>query len=232
VPEGKKEIANRILPAIKRLQNKIEQSYWIQKLSQKLDIKEEAVLEELARVKITPSQQAPPLAVVPPQNNVPVPIEGRKELIEKKIISLVLKNPEYIMLIAEPHYPFFSEKIASFLLKLKKLIQDQKKAALGEVEKDFKIIFDAMTLPGAKAEDEEFNYELKNFLAALALSAEIEYQEDGQEEMLLCLLQLKNIELKKKLGAISQEIKKAEQAGDSQKVIDLISRFNALTKEL
>ena len=177
-------------------------------------------------------KKAPGLGVVPPQNNVPVHIEGRKELIEKKIISLVLKNPEYIMLIAEPHYPFFSEKIASFLLKLKKLIQDQKKAALGEVEKDFKIIFDAMTSPGAKAEDEEFNYELKNFLAALALSAEIEYQEDGQEEMLLCLLQLKNIELKDKLSKISDDIKKAELSSEHEKVKNLIEEFNKLTKEL
>ena len=49
--EGKKEIGKIVLPAIKRLPNKIEQSYWIQKLSQKLDIKEEAILEELAKIK-------------------------------------------------------------------------------------------------------------------------------------------------------------------------------------
>ena len=50
-PGGKKEISKIILPAIKRLPNKIEQSHWTQKLSQKLDIREEAILEELKKIK-------------------------------------------------------------------------------------------------------------------------------------------------------------------------------------
>ena len=51
-PAGKKEIGKIILPAIKRLQNKIEQSHWVQKLSEKLGVKEEAVLDELKNVKL------------------------------------------------------------------------------------------------------------------------------------------------------------------------------------
>ena len=51
-PESKKEIGRIILPAIKRLLNKIEQSHWVQKLSQKLGVKEEAILEELAKTKL------------------------------------------------------------------------------------------------------------------------------------------------------------------------------------
>ena len=59
-PEGKKEIGRVILPAIKRLQNKIEQSYWVQKLAEKLGVKEEAVLEELKGVKLENTNQFQP----------------------------------------------------------------------------------------------------------------------------------------------------------------------------
>ena len=51
-PQGKKEISKIILPAIKMLQNKIEQSYWIQKLSEKLGVSQDAVMDELKNTKI------------------------------------------------------------------------------------------------------------------------------------------------------------------------------------
>ena len=50
VPKEKKEIGRIILPAIKRLQNKIEQSHWVQKLSEKLGVSSDSVLEELSRL--------------------------------------------------------------------------------------------------------------------------------------------------------------------------------------
>ena len=50
-PQNKKEIGKIILPAIKRLQNKIEQSHWVQKLSERLGVSQESVLEELKNIK-------------------------------------------------------------------------------------------------------------------------------------------------------------------------------------
>ena len=220
IPEGKKEIGNIILPSIKRLPNKIEQSYWIQKLSGDLMIKEEAIISELAKIKVDFHSKEQP-AVDFKKNVVQDPI-SRKRLLEEKVISLILKNPDYIKLIEESQYSLFSEKIRNFLEEIKKVVLNQKPVQEGELEKDFKIIFDQKIL----------NAELKNFLAALTLRAEIDYQEDGQEEILLCLLYLKNIELKHKLDSISEDIKKAEGERDHQKVNNLIGEFNTLTKEL
>ncbi len=223
-PEGKKEIGKIVLPEIKRLLNKIEQSYWVQKLSSKLDVKEEAILEELVKIKLS-ANYADKVG-----NNIKssleqdekLGVEGRKKLIEEKVISLILKNPDYIELMDQSQYLLFSEKARKFLEEVKKIIENKKPADENELKKDFKIIFS----------NEELNSELKNFLAALALRAEIEYEEDGQEEILLCLLQLKNIELKNKLNKISEDIKKAEAQKDAQKVNNLIEEFNKLTKEL
>ncbi len=225
-PEGKKEIAKIVLPAVKRLANNIEKSFWVQTLSQKLDIKEEAILEELAKIKSVPTNYESSRITNTKTNNLEIDsnlgAEARKKLIEEKVISLVLKNPEDINLIQVSQYPLFSEKIRHFLEEIKKIVDSQKPPEEGELKKDFKIVFS----------EEMLDVQLKNFLAALALRAEAEYQEDGQDEILLCLLQLKNIELKNKLEAISQEIKKAEQEHDPQKVNSLIEQFNILTKEL
>ncbi|MEK7664020.1 MAG: DNA primase [Patescibacteria group bacterium] len=229
-PEGKKEIGRIILPAIKRLQNKIEQSHWIQKLSQMLGIKEEVVLEELAKISLQSNEirgttQNPPVGGT--QNYAEKELESkerRKKLIEEKIVALILKNPDYIKLIEQDHYQLFSHEINGFLRKLREIInlpEDQLKKE--EEKRDFKSIFESVV-----ADDNEF----KNFIAALALKGDVAYEEDGQEEVKLCLLQLKNIELKNKLNEISENIKKAESESKHQKVNDLVEEFNKLTKDL
>ncbi len=221
--EGKKEIAAVVLPAVKRLPNTIEQSFWVQKLSQGLGIKEEAVVEELAKIKTDKpaSQQTSVMPAPAAQADKNLGEAGRKKLIEEKVISLILKNPDYVNLVEEPDYRLFSEKITRFLQEIKKVVGVQMPAE-GELKKDFKIIFS----------DEMLDAEFNNFLAALALKGDLDYQEDTQDEMKLCLLQLKTMELKHKLAAVSEEIKKAENEKDMEKVSKLIGEFNALTKEL
>ena len=51
-PENKKEIAKILLPIIKKIPNKIEQSHWIQKLAEKLMVKEKDIQEELKKVSV------------------------------------------------------------------------------------------------------------------------------------------------------------------------------------
>src|SRR3989344_4362758 len=89
-PEGKKEISKIVLTAIKRLANKIEQSHWVQTLSEKLGIPEIAIEEELAKIKDEKS--------VAPQQTVPPPVVNaisdskRKKLIEERILYLELEG--------------------------------------------------------------------------------------------------------------------------------------------
>jgi len=220
-PEGKKEIGKIILPIIKKLSNKIEQSYWVSKLSEMLNIKEEAIIEELSKVKLEQTEQTQKQSV-DLKNNFSDDSKSRKKLIEEKVISLILKNPDYIKIIDESKYALFSEKIINFLEDIKKIVENKKPLEEGEIEKDLKIILG----------DQESNADLKNFIAALTLRADTEFEEDGQDEILLCLLHLKNIELKDKLNSVSEEIKKAENDKDLQKVKTLIEEFNKLTKEL
>lgn len=246
--EGKKGIGKIVLPAIKRILNKIEQSYWVQKLSQKLDIGEDAILEELRKVKFDTifSEEKNSNFKTELNQDKNINQENRKKLLEEKIISLVLKDPENLNLVENSQYPFFSDKTSVFLESLKKFIAEQKLVSthteesvlLEKKEKDFKAIFGGIIsdLPAQAGNnlDEKagFKLDLKNFLEAFYLRAEVEYEEDGQDEIKLCILQLKNINIKEKLNKVSRDIKEAEKAQDHQKVNNLIEVFNKLTKEL
>lgn len=196
-PQGKKDIGKIVLPAIKRLPNKIEQSYWIQKLSQQLGVKEEVIIEELKNVKFdkvyAPSYTAEIKTKETESRNLTS--EGRKKLLEDKITSLVIKDPQNLNLIEEPSYNLFCEKTKSFIEKLKK---------------------------GDAAQD---------FLDTVSLRAEVEFEEDGSEEIQLCLVQLRDISRREKLSKISDDIKTAEQTQDFEKVGNLINEFNKINKE-
>ena len=120
-PAGKKEIGKIILPAIKRLQNKIEQSYWVQKLSEKLGINESAILEELKSINIENINQqtfANIPSIVTEKNNLTS--SGRKKLLEDKIISLIFKDPENLNLVEDCHNDLFCEKNKKFYTRNKK----------------------------------------------------------------------------------------------------------------
>jgi DNA primase len=219
-PEGKKEIGRIILPAIKRLQNKIEQSYWLQKLAEKLSVSQEAVLEELKKVKMDGLYAPAAEEVTMEVKNKNFSAENRKKLLENKIISLVLKNPENLNLIEESQYCLFCDKTRN-------LIQNLKKSAT-QHGKDIKAIF-------ADISGDEY----KDLLDTLALKAEVstfaeasadkDFQEDGPAEIQHCLEQLKNIELRNKLNNLREAIKLEK---DEQKKEQLIKEFEKKAKEL
>jgi len=221
-PSGKKEVGKIILPAIKRLQNKIEQSHWVQKLANMLSVKEEVVLEEMSKIKVSLIHE--PKIEEKEIDLKSIPENQRKRLIEEKIVALILKNPDYIETIEEQYQGLFSEKIGKFIKRLKEVIElPQSQLKQEEEKKDFKNQFLEIV-----SDDGEF----KNFIAALSLRGDAEYVEDGEDEIKLCLFELKNIELKEKLGRISEEIKQAESKAEHQKVNSLVEEFNKLTKDL
>jgi DNA primase len=210
-PSDKKEIGKIVLPAIKRLQNKIEQSYWVQKLAEKLGVNQDAVLDELKGVKIENMNQSALVensAVKAGKNNLSA--EGRKKLLEEKIISLVFKNPENLNLIENSHHNLFSDKTKTFIETVKN-IKPTEGADLRASFADF-------------SQKEEY----KDFLNTIALRAEVDYQEDGSDEILLCIFQLKDIYIREQRGKIYQEIKKAEQDKNFEKVASLIKEFNLI----
>lgn len=212
-PSGKKEIGKIILPEIKRIQNKIEQSHWVQKLAEMLGVSEEVIFDELKNIKED-------INYFEIENNHinkiveerSLSLSGRKKMIEEKIISLVLKDPENLDMIRDEHYYLFSDKNKNFIISAKtslsNILETEKKAIFADFLK---------------------KEEYKDILDELALRAEVELEEDNSEEVGLCLLQLKDIELRNTLNKLSEELK-TEQ--DPQKKEELIKEFNNKAKEL
>ena len=111
-PEGKKEISKILLPVIKRIPNKIEQSFWVQKLAKQLEIKEEAVGEELKKVKLEEDVYG-----LEPEEIETIPPKTRRELLEERLVLLALKFPQAITFIDD--FEIFSPLAKDILTNLK-----------------------------------------------------------------------------------------------------------------
>ncbi len=200
-PEGKKNIAKALLPILKKIPNKIEQFHWIQKMAQKLEAREQDIQDELKKIVVQPVQVAQPVQAV----EVGIDIfsnnkngAGRKQILEQRILSLVLMSEENL------HY--IDENLIS-------LLSIRTQEILNNLKKDF----DFFKKP-------EITQELKDFLDTLSLKQEIEQENiDYEKEIQICAGEIKIMETKNRLDAISREIKKAEQEKNTEKV-DLLTR--------
>ncbi len=208
-PQGKKEIGKIVLPPIKRLQSKIEQSYWVQKLAEKLGVSEEAVIDELKDVKLDNAAQQNPIKSLSPRPGIAT-AEQRKKLLEDRITSLIWKDPNNLDLIEDEHCDLFSGKIRDLIRQVKKIKPE---------DGDSKIVFASFS------EKPEY----KDFFDRIAVTAEIGLEEDGAEELLLCVNQLKEIKMREDLANLSGLIKSEK---DAQKEEELKKEFNIKAREL
>ena len=129
-PENKKEISKILLPVIKRIPNKIEQSFWIQQLANRLGVKESDVSEELKKVK-----QEEELYGLEPEEILRSPVKSRPELLEEKLLVLLLKSPQNMNLVLGEES--FSPRAKIILTVLK----DEQKPNIGVEEDYFNYLF-------------------------------------------------------------------------------------------
>jgi len=198
--EGKKEISKILLPVFKRIPNQIEKSHWVSKLAKKLEVKEKDIEEELNKLKAEIISQDIEISAPSIQKT-------RKELLEERFLSLILKNIQNLNLVKENQIQYFSPKS-------KKILTGLKKDRNFDFEKLPKDIFD--------------------FYNFLCLKSEIEDIDKEQilSEIQFCLKEIQLIEIKNQLDQMSKEIKRAEEVKDLNKVEDLTKKFNQLAKTL
>jgi len=214
--EGKKGISDILLTVIARIPNKISQSHWLQKLSRKLKVSEESVLEELRKVlnkrgvdELRSSSRFANARVkeygepsIPEEAEVLKEEKTRREMLEEKILSLIItKLPAKLESLEKNYFSLFSPKSKEILIFLKK-------------------------------EKSKLPPDLKEFLDVLALRSEIEENLDPEREFRLCLKELESLVTKDKLQRISKEIREAEESKDEKRVKELMKEFNELVKKL
>jgi len=213
--EGKGKISQTLLPVIKRIQNKIEQSAWLKELAMKLQVSEESVEQELKKYSSAKTTSIGPVAQKKEQSFVPESPKTRRKVIEEKILSLILNGPKGLKLVKGDCLNLFSLNIREII----KVFQDNPK----DLSKDF--------------ENLGLSEERKEFLNFLALKGAVEIEESDEEiniedEILICFQELRHFVIREKLTKLSQKIRQAQKEGSEKEIEDLSKKFNQLTREL
>lgn len=206
-PEGKKEIARAVLPLVRRIPNRIEQSHWISRLAAELQVKDESIEAELKKL---PEEQGKGIEAEFLESEE----KTRTQLLEERVLALLFRSPELFKTINESDYSFFSLKSQEILAGMQK----------------------APSLDFA-AFEKIFPEDTVEFLKHVSLRSEVEQWEGGEEidisnEFKACMQQLKTIHFKEQLDKLSKEIKSAEELKDSSKIKELMAQFQMVSKYL
>lgn len=200
--EGKKEISKILLPIIKKIPSKIEQTYWVQSLAKTLSVREDDILTELNKTTLHQNEFGAGQEIEQFVEKIVSPSQKtRKDLLEERLAVLVIKSSKNLNLINEEILKLFSPQTIEIINFLKNNNIDN--------------VPDKLT--------DRINY--------LSLKAEIgEDNIDIEEEFESCLKEIKTLVIKDKLNEISQEIKKAEEEKNFEKVQELMQKFNNHSK--
>jgi DNA primase len=112
--EEKKKIISDLLPVLKKIDNTIEQSYWIESMSHRLKIKDEDIRSELKKVKIEEGDASEKGAVITKEK------KSRREMLEETLLSLALINSVKASELTEEMMDCFSLEAKEIFLKIKK----------------------------------------------------------------------------------------------------------------
>jgi len=203
--EGKKEISKILLAVIKKIPNRIEQTFWLQRLSQEISAKEEDLALEMSKIKTEEDALG-----LDPEEIINLPQKSRAELLEERLLVLVLKNRQNLEQLTETDFSLFTTEACQIITAFKK-------------EADTAVALKC--LEGSSLE--KANYLLLKSEALEEISAK-----DEALDFKDCLREIKNMGLKKQLGTLSQEIRKAETGKDKEKTASLADKFHQLVKKL
>ena len=152
-PEGKKNASKILLPVIKRINNKIEQSHWIKQLAKKLDVTEESIQYELDKQKVDKIEVE--------ENICKEEIKTRENLIQERATALILNYQQGTKYLTDEALEYFEPKLKQVLTTIK----ENPKKELKEYgfSKD---LFDYLNLLGLQgeieiSEEEDVDTEIK-----------------------------------------------------------------------
>lgn len=221
--EGKKQIAEILLPEISRLMNEIERAHWVQKLSEILKVPEEAIAKELAKQK-----DAQPF--LPDEQKQEASQKSRRELLEERLLGIMVFSPEARLALAQnklrlelPHDEIFFgvPHHQELFLKLcdTNFVSSDRGAVYAHAASDM--------MP-------------EQYIKQLALSAEVLYENANQKQFVAeaeaCFREIAKEHYKGKLQSFAKKIENAEKekdgtqlesrARDFQKAYETLNQIN------
>ncbi|MFA6322784.1 MAG: DNA primase [Candidatus Buchananbacteria bacterium] len=214
--EGKKAAAKILLPMITKMNNKIEQTHWLQKLGEALSVSEQILREALPGGKIK-KPSLPAAAVIAGKD--------RKQMLDQQLLAIVLKYPH--------HLSFLIDNLPN------QIITDQ---AVQELYKKL-IIYYTESING---ESQKFNYQefhqivknegLDQIADKLVLLAEkdfFDFDSDAiREELVQAINQCKRYYYRLRFKEIEDKLRLCTQIGRKDQEAILMQEFNEVTSAL
>lgn len=205
--EGKAKIAHQMLATLSKIKNAVLKSEYIKRLSQELDIKEDALLQEIRKVKEEKQYSGSLETIKKKALNI--------NPTEKLLIKLMLEEKELIHRIKESLEPadFQDERISRIVSIMFELIEQGK-----AIEPSFLINY---------LGDEDISQVICESMF-LPDNSSLQHKERVVED---CIKRLKNEKLRLKRQRLHEQINEAQNLGDEKKLHLLIEEFHYLIKK-
>lgn len=230
--EDKKIMAKFLLPKIKKISDKVEQAYYLQKLAGLISVSED-VLRDAMRNLVERSEYRKPSAFAPTAAGASTYAnasvdktadnESETELLQERLFGLVMSNFHNFKKLENFDLGLFNERITSLYKEIKAYYNNTKSfefhAFSSELEKD--------------------SAALALFAKELVLGTEKEQSQRERNDVFVpndeidkCLKRLIEIDLKKKLIDIEAQMRNAEISKNVEKVAALSKEFDILSQKL
>ncbi|OGZ45265.1 MAG: DNA primase [Candidatus Ryanbacteria bacterium RIFCSPHIGHO2_01_FULL_48_27] len=204
--EGKRSIARSVLPLVAKIPQEIDKAHWVAKIAQALGIKDEAVWQDLKKIK------SPHVFAAARQDlgvNAP-PQKSRLQVLEERLLGLLFARPLEV-----------AEKLNADMFSLpahKKLYTDL--AASERSEEGYRTSFANMP-PEYQTLANRFIFE-----------AEVTGFAGIDEEVGACVQEIEREQLKGRLEGLSDRIRKAELSGNTAELGTLVAEFSDASRRL
>lgn len=204
--EGKAKISSEMLSTINKFNNAVLKSEYVKRLSEELNVKEEALLQELGKIK----PDRPYVDFNPPQGLKATNIN----LTEKLLVKLMLEEVDFINRVRETLEPadFQDERISRIVSIMFDLIEQ------GKVVEPHKLIN---------------HFGAEDISQVICESTFLPEVSGGDKERILddCIRRLKSERLKFRRQQLHDQIKTAQALGEEEKLNRLVQQFHELIKK-
>ncbi|MDP4009242.1 MAG: DNA primase [bacterium] len=200
--EGKKHIANDLLPVIQKIPHRVEQSHWISRLAEELGVRESVIAEELGKVKTDPVARTPQQ-----KHTTPAKPKTRVEKLEEHALIILLRSPALLSDVGAEDVSMLSDRAQEVLNVLRKNPEGNME---GATNTELASWVQSLSM---RAEIEEAS-------------------EDEAQELRTCLSELNRVKLRERLDDISHRLKEAERNNNTEQGTALLQEFYTLSNEL
>jgi len=215
-PQDKKQIADKLLKQIIKINNLVEQDYWLKQLAQKIETDENILRESLKQYLSQDKKNEEEI------NFEQIKVKSKEEQLAEKILALTIKyskNLQYVIdhlqieMIINPDLQKIYKEIILYYNK-------ENKFDYTEIEKKLHTI----------------NSGLVNQLATLVLLADKDFlnfnKQQINHEIISMINSLKKSQINKKIKQIQELLIQAEKNNDKNQIEELSKDFSLLTQQL